>query len=110
MALCPYARVAHLLGMAYPVYGSYSHKSTTTPTTITGHASAINSYALTIGYRDREGRGWWIYDGKNSPTTNRHLGALTAVLDHNGYKPTDEIRHDNAGMGRHITRRLWVKS
>jgi hypothetical protein len=108
MASYPYARVAHLTGLDAPYTGAYGHKSTTTPTTLTGSEASVQSYQLTIGYRDS--RGWWIYDGKNSPATNRHIGALTAVLNHNGYKPTDELRHDNAGMGRHITRRLWVKS
>jgi hypothetical protein len=110
MAAYPYARVGHLLGMDYPVYGSYSHRSTTTPTTLSGNDGAISSYALCIGHRDRDGRGWWVYQGKNSPTTNRHVRALKAVLEHNGYGPTGEIRHDNAGMGRTITRRLWAKT
>jgi hypothetical protein len=112
MAAYPYARIAHLTGLSLAPYmqAPYAHKSTTTPTTITGSPHGVMSYALTIGYTDNQGRGWWVHDQKNSRTTNRHIGALTAVLEANGYKPTDEIRHDRAGMGRVNVRRLWAKA
>jgi hypothetical protein len=100
MALYPYARVAHLTGLEpapYMTAGSYGHKSTTTPATLTGSARALYSYDLCIAFRDE--RGYWVHPDNNSATTNRHIRTVTAFLDANGYAPTSETRFLKRGMG-----------
>lgn len=112
MASYPYARVAHLLGIdreTLPPYMTcpYSHASTTTPRTITGSDRAISSYDLTIAYRDRTADAWLIYDHPNSPTTNRHIRTVIAVLESQGYTRTDETKTLAQGWGKHATYRIY---
>lgn len=114
MASYPYARVAHLLGIdrdTLPAYmrSAYSHQSTTTPTTLTGSPSAISSYALTIAYRDRAADAWLIYDHDNSRTTNRHIRTVRAVLESQGYRPTDETETLRRGFNRQDVYRRYQK-
>lgn len=87
MASTPYSRIAHITGLGLPSYARQA--ATTSPTTITGSLTAVYSYQLPIALKVDEA--WLVWDTPNSPTTNRHLSALQAVLTANTYSPTDEI-------------------
>lgn len=117
MALYPYARIAHITGLdraPYMTASAYGHKSTSTPTTLTGSPTAVYSYALCIGFKDRESDAWWVYPDISSPTTNRHIRALGSVLQENGYTSTEgtpeqQTKDVALGMGRSARYYLWSK-
>ena len=109
MASTPYGRVAYLLGLEptdLPVWMQF-HKSQTTPTTLSGCATGISSYQLTIAYK--QGDDWMIYDLKNSPTTNRHLKAVRGVIESLGYTPTDELKTNRHAWNGTTVYRRYVK-
>jgi hypothetical protein len=113
MAAIPYTRIAQLLNIPasdLPAYmrTPYGHRSTSTPTTLSGCETGISSYQLTIAFKD--GGDWFIYADRNSPTTNRHLSATRAVIESQGYTATDDIKTLNRGMGRHATYRRYAKA
>jgi hypothetical protein len=115
MALYPYARIAHLTGLErapYMTASAYGHKSTTTPTTISGNSRAVSSYDLCIAFQDASG--WWVYPDISSPTTNRHIRTLMAILEHNGYRstkgtPEQQTKDVARGFDRFHRYYLWVK-
>lgn len=110
MSAIPYTRVAHILGIDrnnLPAWMQH-HSVTATPTTLTGCPSALSSYQLTIAYKS--GDDWMIYADKNSPTTNRHLSAVRAVIESLGFTPTDDIRIDRNGWNRTYAYRRYTKT
>ena len=116
MASYPYARVAHLLDIDRDTLPAYMQRPswqrtdrTKTPTTLTGSPSSISSYELTVAYRDRAADAWLIYDHDNSRTTNRHIRAVRAVLESQGYRPTDETEIIRVGWDRSAVYRRYQK-
>jgi hypothetical protein len=111
MATTPYARVAYLLGIPEDELPIWQRTRTgvapKTPTTLTGHTTAISSYQLCIAYKKAED--WYVYDHKNSPTTNRHLSAVRGVLESQGYTATDETTVEHGHWSRSATYRKYVK-
>ena len=76
MAKIPYDRVRALLeGKGEP----------RTPTTLSGNRHSIYSYAKRIAW-EKDGQ-WFVVDRQSSPTTNRHINAVSAVLQWSGRSP-----------------------
>lgn len=104
----PYARVAHLLGIDRDQLPPYMtcpccHSSTTTPTTITARGdAALYSYDLCILYRDHDD--YYVYEEPSSPTTNRHIRTVRAVLESQGYRATDVTHTHRVGTYRQYKR------
>lgn len=111
MASTPYARAAHLLNVPLTdlptwMLPSWGDPITKTPTTLTGCPTGISSYALTIAYKKKGD--WFIYDQKNSPTTNRHVKAVRGVIEALGFTPSDETETLAHGMDRYSHYRRYT--
>lgn len=98
MAKYPTGRIEWLIGISdEPVHTPL----TLTKTEFGAGQIEIYSYALCIGTSYLDGS-WWIHDRDNSATTNRHIDALTRVIEETHERHDDGMWHPKA-----VTRKTW---
>jgi hypothetical protein len=97
MAKYPVSRIEWLLGI--------SDEEVRTPTTLTKRENngliEIYSYALMIGESHADGT-WWVHSRDSSATTNRHIDALTRVIEETHY-----LKEPGFWCPRPVDRKAW---